>query len=499
MRPLKNIQPARLRLIALRLVALGPGARFFLSAVVLLPGVASICSADTIVLKNGRRIVALSVTQEGDKVRYQTAAGELSLPKSIVDHIEAGSSPLPDSLTATAAANLKITPPTMEASAAVEKGAVHDDAIDREYLAKVEGAARTHERGATGVAALALHSAAQFELSRGDTEHALGDEKSALTYAPDDPVILMNVAYLHLRRSEYKLSLEYLEHARSVAPENADVAKLAGWAYYGMNKLDQAVAEWRRALSLGPDIEVQRALAKAQRDKQEEDNYRENESSHFTLRYSGAAEPDLAREMLRALETHFSTIESELNFTPPDPIGVILYTDRAFADITRAPGWVGALNDGRIRVPVQGLKTLTPELSRILEHELTHSFIQQKTLGRAPTWIQEGLAQWMEGKRSGENASALVQVYDDRQALTLGQLEGSWMSMSNDVAGYAYAWALANIECIVHNDGMGDVERILGLIAEGSSTEVAIRETLHDGYDDLTFATVTYLKKTYGR
>jgi hypothetical protein len=93
----------------------------------------------------------------------------------------------------------------------------------------------------------------------------------------------------------------------------------------------------------------------------------------------------------------------------------------------------------------------------------------------------------------------LVQVYDDKQALTLGQLEGSWMSMSGDVAGYAYAWALANIECIVHNDGMGDIERILGLIAEGSSTEVAIRETLHDGYDDLTFATVTYLKKTYGR
>ena len=78
-------------------------------------------------------------------------------------------------------------------------------------------------------------------------------------------------------------------------------------------------------------------LMKAQRDKQEEDNYRENESSHFTLRYSGGSEPELAREMMRALERHFSAIESELNYTPPDPIGVILYTDQAFADITRAP------------------------------------------------------------------------------------------------------------------------------------------------------------------
>jgi tetratricopeptide (TPR) repeat protein len=471
-----------------------------LTTLAILCAFASIAIADTIVLKNGRRIVALTVVEEQDKVRYQTLAGELTLPKSIIDHIEKGiATPLPDSLSAAAAASLKISPPTMEANAAIEKGAVHDDAIDRAYLAKVEGEARSGTPGTREVAALALHSAAQFELSRGDTEHALVDERRALTYAPEEPSILMNVAFLHLRRSEYKTSLDYLERARAAAPDNPDVAKLSGWAYYGMNKLDQAVAEWRRANTLRPDAEVQRALSKALRDKQEEENYRENESSHFTLRYSGAAEPDLAREMLRALEGHFSVIESELNFTPPDPIGVILYTDQAFADITRAPGWVGALNDGRIRVPVRGLKTLTPELSRVLKHELTHSFIQQKTHGRAPTWIQEGIAQWMEGKRSAENATALVQVYDEKQALTLEQLEGSWMSMPADVASYAYAWALANIEYIVQSDGIGDIDRILSLIAEGSSTEAAVREVLHDGYDDLMFATRSYLSKNYGR
>ncbi len=474
-------------------------ARLFFLALGLLLGGVSPAAADTIVLKNGRRIVALSVVEEGDKVKYQTAAGELSLPKSIVDHIEKGGAvPAPDS-PAAAVANLTMTPPTMEASAAIEKGAVHDGAIDREYLAKVEGAARSDAPGTNEVAALALHAAAQFELSRGDTEHALTDERTALTYTPEEPVILMNVAYLHLRRSEYKVSLEYLERARRVASDSPDVAKLAGWAYYGMNRLDQAVSEWQRALALRPDPEVQRALEKAQRDSREEENYKENESSHFTLRYSGAAEPDLAREMLRALETHFSAIESELDFTPPDPIGVILYTDQAFADITRAPGWVGALNDGRIRVPVQGLTSLTPELSRVLKHELTHSFIQQKTHGRAPTWVQEGLAQWMEGQRSRDNAALLVQIYDEKQAMTPGQMEGSWMNLSGGIASYAYAWALANVEYIVQVDGMGDVERILNRIAAGSSTEAAIQEVLHSSYEDLMLSTANYLKKTYGR
>src|SRR5580704_12719274 len=328
--------------------------RVFLAAVALFFASAP-AHADTIVLKNGRRIIANNVREEGDKVKYETSAGELSLPKSIVDHIEKGGAvPMGDS-PAAAAANLAITPPAMGATSGggeIESGAVHGGAIDREYIAKLEGAARGGGPRANGSAALAHHAAAQFELSRGDMEHALADERTALTYVPEEPAVLMNVAYLHLRRSEYKQSLEYLERARRVAPDNADVAKLAGWSYYGMNKMDQAVAEWKRALALRPDPEVQAALDKAQRDKQEEESYKENESSHFTLRYSGSAEPALARDVLHTLEAHYSAIESELNFAPPDSIGVVLYTQEAFADITRAPGWVGALNDGRIRVPV---------------------------------------------------------------------------------------------------------------------------------------------------
>ena len=457
--------------------------------------------ADTIVLKNGRRIAALTVREEGDKVIYETSAGELSLPKSIVDHIEKGGA-VPMGNSSAAAANLAITPPAMVATGGgseIENGAVHDGAIDREYIAKLEGAARGGGQRANLSAALAHHAAAQFRLSRGDMDDALAEERTALTFAPEEPALLMNVAYLHLRRSEYKQSLDYLERARRVAPENPDVAKLAGWAYYGLNKMEQAVAEWKRALALRLDPEVQSALEKAQRDKQEEEGYKENESSHFTLRYTGAAEPALARDVLRTLETHFSAIESELNFTPPDSIGVVLYTQQTFADITRAPGWVGALNDGRIRVPVQGLTGVTPELSRVLKHELTHSFVGQKTRGHAPTWIQEGLAQWMEGKRSGENAYDMMQIYKDGHATSLGSLEGSWMGLPSDAAGYAYAWALANVEYIVETGGMGDLERILDRIGSGSSTEDALREVLHSNYDDLMHSTAEYLRKTYGR
>jgi tetratricopeptide (TPR) repeat protein len=460
--------------------------------------------ADTIVLKNGRRITALSAFEEGDKVKYLTSAGELSLPKSIVDHIEKGGAVPMAGGPGTDAANLAIAPPSAQPAGsgdtdAIERAAVHDGAIDRVYIAKLEGDARGGTKQANFSAAMGHHAAAQFELTHGDMEHALADERTALIYDPDEPVLLMNVAYTHLRRSEFKQSLEYLERARRVAPDSPDVAKLEGWAYYGLNKMDQAVAEWKRALALRPDAEVQAALDKAQRDKKEEENYKENESSHFTLRYSGAAAPALARDVLRTLEFHYSAIESELSFSPPDSIGVILYTQEAFADITKAPGWVGAMNDGRIRVPVQGLAWMDQELSRVLKHELTHSFVQQKTHGHAPTWIQEGLAQWMEGQRSSENGAVLAQIFIDGHAAPLGALEGSWMGMGGDAARYAYAWALANIEYIVQANGMGDIERILDRIGAGMATEAALKEVLHSDYSDLMQSTANYLRKTYGR
>jgi len=457
--------------------------------------------ADKIVLKNGRKIVAYNVVEDGDKVRYETSAGEMALPKSIVDHIERGGLMPVMGSPAAATASLNLEPPETPPTAGeseIDKSAVHDGAVDRNYINRVESGMAAGSAQAIQ-AARAHHAAAEFEMARGDLEHALTDARAAVLYAPEDPAMLLDLAYVYLRRSEFKQSLEYVERAKRYAPKNPDVYKLEGWTYYGLNRPDQAVTEWKKSLALRPDPDVQAALDKALRDKTEEENYRENESAHFQLKYNGAAEPALAREVLHTLEGHYQQIESELNFSPPDPIGVVLYTSEGFADITRAPGWAGALNDGRIRVPVQGLSGVDSELSRVLRHELTHSFIQQKTHGRAPTWIQEGVAQWMEGKRSDESAAVLLQVYDAGQAAPLSQLEGSWMRLPGPMANYAYAWALANIEYIVQTQGMGDVERILDRLATGNTTEQAVREVLHDDYADLMQATAEYLKKNYGR
>jgi predicted aldo/keto reductase-like oxidoreductase len=105
----------------------------------------------------------------------------------------------------------------------------------------------------------------------------------------------------------------------------------------------------------------------------------------------------------------------------------------------------------------------------------------------------------MEGKRSGDNASTLVQIYQDGHATSLSELEGPWMRFSSETASYAYAWALANIEALVQANGMSDVERILDRIALGSSTEDALHEVLHSDYNEVMNATADFLRKNYVR
>jgi tetratricopeptide (TPR) repeat protein len=463
----------------------------------------SSAAADTIVLKNGRRIVADHVTQSDGKVSYQTPAGEMSIPQSIVDHIDKDD--LSYSSAAAAASQAKIASVSVQPVAPIHgydelaAQTIHPDGVDFAFIARLDRDAHAGTPDAINKDAAAHHIAAQFLAARGDANSAISQYKQALVISPQNTGLLLNLAVIYLHQSEFTEALSTLEIARRTEPDSPDVAKLEGWAYYGANKLDQAVAEWQRAQKLRPDPDVADALAKAERDKTEEDNYREGETAHFDLKYSGAATPELARDILRALEDDFADIESQLDYTPPEQIGVILYTNQAFADITRAPGWVGALNDGRLRIPVQGLTSMTPELAHVLKHELTHSFVGQKTHQRAPTWLQEGIAQYMEGQRSGPQAAALLDSIRQGGLPQVSSMEGSWMSLSGNSAAFAYAWSLAIVEAMIDAGGMSDVSRLLDAVATAPSTEAALEESLHKSYSDLSQQTADDLTRRYGR
>src|SRR2546428_7010813 len=116
------------------------GLRLLLQVVFLASVLAAPARADIIVLKNGRRITATTVTEENGRVSYETRAGRLTLPGSIVERIERGGPTFIDSA-ADQAAQLPLTLPPAEALVGydeVARAAVHDASIDRNYIAKLE-------------------------------------------------------------------------------------------------------------------------------------------------------------------------------------------------------------------------------------------------------------------------------------------------------------------------------------------------------------------------
>src|SRR3990172_6086727 len=109
------------------------GARVF-SLALLLCVAAPLASAETIILKNGRRIVASSITEEGDKIFYESGFGRIAIPKSMVDRIEAGGAPQPRPAPPVNEQAVRDLSGRIEAPRADTEAIVRGGAVDEERL-----------------------------------------------------------------------------------------------------------------------------------------------------------------------------------------------------------------------------------------------------------------------------------------------------------------------------------------------------------------------------
>ncbi len=119
-------------------------------------------------------------------------------------------------------------------------------------------------------------------------------------------------------------------------------------------------------------------------------------SPHFHLESVGSWRSErLERESLAALERWYRSFMIAFAAEPPTPIRVRLYSERTFHASTGAPSWAdGSYARGQgIQVASGGVARLEPAMERVLAHELAHAFITARSAGRAPRWLQEGLAQ----------------------------------------------------------------------------------------------------------
>jgi Tfp pilus assembly protein PilF len=458
---------------------------------------ATCASAEVIRLKNGRTIYADQVHENGSHLEYEVGEDSYAIPKALVERVDAGgvrpervstgggkdSTELPSF---TPADNLR---GETEASEKI----IRDGRVDTDALAAIE---QEHNAAMT---AAAYFIAGKHEMEQTSFSKARGYFETALRYDGQNPTILNYYVALLLRTGNAVQALPYAERAVRVAPDSADTLAILGYAQYASDRNKDAIRSWKRSLQIRPDAQVQRYLEKAERDASAESEYTQNESSHFTLKYEGRQTPEsLRRDLVATLESHYGDLVRDLGVAPRGSIAVILYTDQSFFDVTQSPTWAGAVNDGKLRIPVNGMATVTPELSRVLKHELAHSFINQLSGGRCPQWLNEGIAQALEPKSLSSRGRRLAQLFKAQQEIPFNALEGSFMRFSGLEAMLAYDESLAAVQFIIETQSMSDLQRILQRLAEGNSTEAALRATIHDDYGRLQNEVGKYLSSKYG-
>jgi len=455
----------------------------------------ALAPAETLHLKNGRTIWAENVRENGNRIEYEVGENTFAIPKSLVDHIDAGGTPPEYSTGVGGSKSTDIAAPSSELRIANDVYALvlHDGKVDTDALAKLEKES-TPDNAAAG-----YFLAGRHEIEQGNTTAARGYYESALRLQPENAILLAHFTVLLLRAGATREGLAAAEHAVRVAPESADAHAVLGAAQYASDRTNEAIRSWKRSLTLRVDPAVERLLAKAQKDAATEESFSENQSSHFTLRFEGKQTSEtLRRAILSTLESQFDELAQTLGASPRDSVTVILYTNQAFFDVTQAPSWTGALNDGKMRIPVSGLDSLTPDLARVLKHELAHSFINYISRGRCPQWLHEGIAQMVEPRNLSGRGRRLAQLFQAQRALPYNMLEGGFLSLSSAEATVAYDESLAAVEYIQETYGMSDVQRILQRLAEGSTPEAALRATVHSGYRELEGEVGKFLASKYG-
>ncbi len=452
--------------------------------------------ADTIHLKNGRTILADHVRENGNRYEYEIGDDSYAVQKSSVDRIEAGGMPVSAAAGTKVAGDLPVFTPvdSLANEGDLPKTIIKDGKVDSDALSKLEN------RGSAELSATADFIAGKFEFDHGNIDQARQHFESALRYQPENSTVLIYFAALLVRTGNPSHALSYAQRAVSAAPNSPDAYTVMGYAQQASDRTKDAVVSWKHSLELRPDPAVEQYLAKAQREQNVETDFAQRESSHFVLHYEGKQTSEAFREqIMAALESDYDDLARDLGTPPRDNILVTLYTEQAFFDVTRAPSWSGAINDGKLRIPVNGLNSMTSELARVLKHELAHTFINQLSAGRCPPWLHEGIAQMLEPKLLGSDGRQLAQMFKAQRNIPLNVLEGSFLRFSGTEAYIAYAESLAAVSYINDSYGMGDIQRILQLLSQGNSTESALRATIHSDYGQLEAEVGKYLADKYGQ
>lgn len=401
--------------------------------------------SDVIHLKNGREIECESAWEDGKEVRYRTGTGVVAIPRAMVAKIEKTDS--------------KVSTQTTQSKPS--------ETSNQSSVESLAPEAKT-------VLAQSFTDLGKDQVEKKDFVSALENFKKAYAMVKNrETTFNLAMVYFQLK-DDWNAELLFNEVLK-LEPKNTIALNMLGEISWRKERLDDALDFWQKSLQIKKDPVLSAKLDRLKRERKASSTYDNSESLHFIMRYDGGkADPYLVDQISDFLEETYQRLSLQFDAFPTTAFVIVLYPQERFQAITDAPAWSGGINDGKIKLPIKGVKSLTDEMKDALVHELTHSFVNFKSSGNCPVWLQEGLAQHMEGKQASDEATHLLSALASAGQLPrIEQLNGSFMGASTDVAQILYVQSLAFTSFLLDRQPFYHVNSLLDELGKGNQLDDA--------------------------
>jgi hypothetical protein len=188
--------------------------------------------------------------------------------------------------------------------------------------------------------------------------------RTLLKESPDDQNLQLHLAGILYEQERYEECIAYVQ-SRKFSNSDLDFLK---------QKSESLIREME-------ELEIERSM-------------------HFRLEFEGHPARNDIMEALSVLEVAYDSLCHLFDFHPENKMHLVLYESSQYQGVGPRPEWVGAVFDGKLRIPVDVMQFR--EIYRpMFFHELTHAFVRAMTRSKVPLWVNEGIAQVVDASRTG--------------------------------------------------------------------------------------------------
>lgn len=194
----------------------------------------------------------------------------------------------------------------------------------------------------------------------------------------------------------------------------------------------------------------------------------------------------IASEAIASLNENFDEYRRIFDEEVHNKVVLRFLTPQEFHKQTGAPEWTSAMyyrGEITVPIPVSGRVNMD-QLKRALRHELLHFITAEMSHNRCPAWLDEGIAQLLEGQPNPLLGPALRTWLTQDNPLPLDWLEHGFTMLEDDMVPAAYAQSLFAARTLVNSYGFKKVTAYIRNLGSGMTNEAAFGAAFDSPFSD---------------